>query len=112
MSGLVRAPIVDTSYIAFKNFRISVPKPFHCLLSQDRRSRAARPPPPPPDSDQDDLADLCEGKYGAKAAEASSAAKRLLAFFAPEIRESNMSAKDQGFMVDAMVEDGFDTDLM
>lgn len=79
------------------------------LRGQDRRGRARGPPI---ESDQEEMSDLLSGKYGQKAAESSSAAKRLLVFLAPEIKESNMSVIDQGFMVDAMVKDGFDTKLI
>eukprot|EP00435_Cladocopium_sp_Y103_P045464 s494_g13.t1 len=78
---------------------------------EDRRPRE-RGRGPPAESGDDEMGDLLQGKFSQKAVEASSAAKSLLGFLAPEIRQCNMSVKDQGFMVDAMVQDGLDPELI
>ena len=52
--------------------------------------------------------DLIGGRFGEVARDKTTTAKRLLTFLDPELKETNMSRKDQEYMVNAMIEEGFD----
>ena len=89
------------------------------LSMQDRRPRRGRgrgkakvnPPSDEENSEGDEVDDLKTGRFGTRAVERSSTSKRLLTFLAPELKETNMNAKDQGYMVQAMTSEGFDLSL-
>lgn len=86
------------------------------LSTQERRprrgrGRGVRQVTPLSDEEQQVDEDLRVGRFASAAVQRSSTSKRLLSFLAPEIKEINMGAKDQGYMVQAMTNEGFDLSL-
>lgn len=51
------------------------------------------------------------GRFGAKQVLSGNAQVELQKFLAPELKESTLSKKDEAYMIEAMVHEGFDWSL-
>lgn len=62
--------------------------------------------------DLSEESDLRMGRFGPREVASGNAQKELQQFLAPELLESTMSKKDQAYMFEAMVHEGFDWNLV